>query len=143
MDGPTLSIHARPSRRLFLLLAALHGGALLAPWATGLPLPLRLAASLAALPGSLRLLRKWREDAGGWLIGYRDGAWSLAAGGPVRPAGLLEDTVVWEHLLVLRLRADGRSHSLVLLADSCPPDELRRLRVVLRMRAPFRPGRAA
>ena len=59
--------------------------------------------------------------------------WFLEIGGHQQPVELTQATV-WQSLLALNFRdkASHQSRRLVLLADSCDPDELRRLRVLLR-----------
>jgi hypothetical protein len=59
--------------------------------------------------------------------------WFLEIGGDLQRVELTQATV-WQSLLALNFR-DKESHQsrrLVLLADSCDPDELRKLRVLLR-----------
>ena len=64
----------------------------------------------------------------------QEGAWLLERAGAREQVELLEDTTVWEWLIVLRLRNSvGGVESLPVVPDSCSAEELRRLRVVLRM----------
>lgn len=104
------------------------------------------AVWLAALPwwGSLLLaatvlLHLWQILQKQWFrpgereLRYRGGDWSLRDENgeePLHPAG---EWLVTSWLIVLRFkRADGSRLDLVLPPDSAPPDELRRLRVLLR-----------
>ena len=144
MDGPRLRIALEPSRTLFALLCLLHGAAMAAPWASGLPG--WLSASLTGLAGAglAACVRRHREAlrAGPWILALEDGGWSLARGAGRHAVELLADTTVWEQLVVLRLRdGAGRVHALALLPDTCTADEFRRLRVALRM-SRFRPAGA-
>jgi hypothetical protein len=124
-------------------LQCLHAAALVAPWTSALPVPLCAVASLAALLGSIRLRRAWREEAQGWQISVREGQWMLAGDGVELPAELMRESVIWPGFVVLQLRVGGRLRSLVLLEDSCSADELRRLRVLARMSSPVSAGSRA
>lgn len=59
--------------------------------------------------------------------------WFLEVGGELQRVELTQATV-WQSLLALNFRhaEDKQSRRLVLLADSCDADELRKLRVLLR-----------
>jgi len=134
MDGPQLRIRLEPSRRLLALLGLLHLGAIAAPWVSALPWAAALGLSAAAL---LSLVATWRAHRrarahGGWELECRDGAWTLQAGGVAEAVTPLPDSTVLPALIVLRLRAAAGVRTLVLLADSAPAAELRRLRVALR-----------
>ena len=136
MDGPTLWIRARPSPVGRRILLVLHGGAIIAPWLSGLDGRLCLAASLFAALSLLRFLAWCRRHCGGWEFGFRAGRLFLKEDGVESAAELLPDSVLWPAFLVLRLRVGGRVRSLVLLFDSCSADELRRLRVAARLWQP-------
>lgn len=134
----TLTVSLRPSRTLVLALTLMAGAALACSW-IGLPAPAfapvalgivlawawHLAAALARGESALHALEL---DAGG-AVRYQDGLgrWHETE---LRPGGYVS---AW--LIVMPLAAGGgRSRRLVLLPDSAPADELRRLRAWLRWR---------
>ena len=138
MEGPRLSIRIEASRRLFAASMLLHVAAIAAPWGAALPAWLRLALSLAAGLGLVATWRRYRLDRsrGPWRLQVDDGRWSLGRGVELEPVEVLGDTTVWEWLVVLRVRGpDAHARSLAVLPDSCTADEMRRLRVALRMSA--------
>jgi hypothetical protein len=143
MDGPSLSIRIDPSPRLCVLLCWLHLAAMLAPWATSLPAGARLAASGLALACLAGMLRAHFRPPASCRLRLRAGGWSLEENGCEVPVQVLPDTVVWEHLVVLRLRCGKRSRSRALLEDSCGAQDFRRLRAALRLIPSLSPGRSA
>lgn len=101
------------------------------PW----PLPLRLAAivTLAAFLGwwlwrrfGGRRIRRLQITRHGWRL--------HEAGGATLAAALQPDSLLTRPLLVLNFRIDGRrrSRAVVVLPDSLPPAERRRLLVLAR-----------
>jgi hypothetical protein len=62
--------------------------------------------------------------------------WTLSEDGADQAVEPLPDTTVWPYLTVLRLGAATGRRVLVLLPDSAPADDIRRLRAALRLRAP-------
>ena len=134
MDGPQLLVHIRPSPRLRAGLLAGIAVALAAPWLSALgPVAALVLDGLVLIVA--RRARPWlllarplllRLDASGWALGEAD------ATEPVEP---LPDSTVWPRLTVLRLASAVGVRTLILLPDSAAPEELRRLRVALRLRA--------
>lgn len=144
MECPGQSFRLAPSRRLLLALGALHLAALAGLAATALPAAARLVLGLLLLAG---LARHWRAHAalaraGGTRLDFRGESWWLHADGAAQPVGLRGDSAVLPGMIVLRVQHGARVRSLVVLGDSLPPAELRRLRVLLRLRGAA-PGRAS
>lgn len=137
-----LSIRLRPSRRLAVVLTLAHGAAGAALLLLDASIGWRVTA-LAVVAGALAatlhrgvLLNarqaivavQWDAD-GGWDVQTRDGRW--------RQARLMPGAFVTPVLCVLRFRFDDarRARHLVVMGDSLPADEFRRLRVQLTWRA--------
>lgn len=121
-----------PSRRLAVLLVAMHGLAGVAAW---LALPLlwmRLAAAVVfAASLAYALLQPGRPPIAGLEIA-QNGAFELQCGGAWEPVQLI-DAFVTPQLAVLRFKlASGKPAALTLLPDSLGADDFRRLRVILR-----------
>lgn len=136
---PPLRIAPRPSRRLLAFVVLTHATAL----AVLLPLPTP-APWLRLLLGALILLSLAYVV---WAQVLRRAPWSVAAvdwnqhgwqatfaDGRTRDARLAPSTFVGVGLVILHLRI-GRlwRPTLLLSADAVPADELRRLRVLLRL----------
>jgi toxin CptA len=135
----SLAVDIAESRILGGLLAAVHGGsAVLAliyvePTWLGAFVALALSGSLAFYLRRDALLRDRRsvvrlrmEEGGRCVLGLR--------GGKILPATLLPSSFVSPLLTVLRVKSEAGEgvRSVVLLPDSAPAEELRRLRVWLR-----------
>lgn len=121
----------RPSARLRAYVVVLHLVALLSILLAELAWPWRIALFGTVILG---LARSWRRAAeirlhlgapGGPRLWIED-AW--------RVAEVLPDSVVLPWLAVIRLRVvdDGRLQTVVVLGDSLPGEDFRRLRVDLR-----------
>lgn len=131
--GDMLTCTIRASRRLGILVLGLHGLAVLGIVMADIGGPAQLAGfivitvSAAAtlrrrLPVRLRCLAD-----GGLLMAEPLADW--------QPAELLAGSLVLPLCTVLRVRIDGRTRSVVVLADSLGAEDFRRLRVWLRWRA--------
>jgi hypothetical protein len=135
MECPGHSFRLAPSRRLLYALCALHLAALAGLAATALrPAVTLLFAAL--LLGSIAW--HWRAHialarGGGTRLDFRDGAWWLHGDGAPQPVHLRADSAVLPFLIVLRVQQARRVRSLMVLGDSLPRGELRRLRVLLRL----------
>ena len=136
---PPLRIAPRPSRRLLLAVVLTHAAAL----AVLFPLPAPGVGARVALAGLIlaslgyviwaQVLRRapwsvvavdWNER--GWQATFADGSKRA-----VQPA---PSTIVGVGLVILHLRAGGlRRTALLLAADAVPAEQLRRLRVLLRL----------
>ena len=131
-----LRIDLRPSRLLLLALVLVHGLAMYAVWISfgGLPRVLAAVAVLASLAATLAgaLLRTPRSAVSLELA--EDGRFSWRdRGGAWHEGTLGVSHFVSPFLVVVQLRPGTRGvKGLILLADSAPRDELRRLRVRLR-----------
>lgn len=132
-----LRLEPRPSsilKILCLLMAAITCLVVAClPMALTLKLPLWLL-----IPGLL--LRSWQTRAelgGAGVILHRDadGQWFWQQRGEALPVRLCADSFVSLPIILLNFKETdtSRSYSLVLLHDSLPHDELRQLRVYLRM----------
>lgn len=136
---PPLRIAPRPSRRLLAFVVLTHAAAL----AVLLPLPAP-AAWLRLLLGTLILLSLayviWAQilRRAPWsvvAVDWSERGWQATfANGRTRHARLAPSTFVGVGLVILHLRI-GRfwQPTLLLSADAVPADELRRLRVLLRL----------
>jgi toxin CptA len=132
----TLTLHH--SRRLGLLLGAMHLGAATAaslisiPWWIKLVLLSLILASalrqLFGLTGKNRICRLTLKDDGRLEFSREDGS-----GGEAR---LHPQSTVTSPLVVLLLRLEGRVESLVFLPDSLDEEDFRQLRLWLRWCAP-------
>jgi len=136
MECPARSFRLAPSRHLLHALCALHVAALAGLAATALPPVIMLALATGLLAS---LARQWRAHAarvraGGTRLELRGESWWLHGDGAPQPVRLRADSAVLPFLIVLRVQQGGRVHSLTVLGDSLPRGELRRLRVLLRLR---------
>jgi hypothetical protein len=111
MECPGQSFRLAPSRRLLSAVCALHLAALAGLAATALP-----------------------ARGGGTRLEFRGEAWWLHDDGAAQPVRLRADSAVLPFLIVLRVQQARRVRSLLVLGDSLPRGELRRLRVLLRLR---------
>ncbi|MBI1194532.1 MAG: hypothetical protein GC138_01615 [Gammaproteobacteria bacterium] len=131
------SIRVRPSRALAAYLILIHGVAAVGIVAS--PLSVSLAfASYLLLGASLVLgLRRVLLLSPGAVVGLtcdRNGGWSLAlADGRVFVAKLKPGALIHPRLMVLNFRGPRRGFNVVLIDDNADQDEVRRLRVRLRL----------
>ncbi|MBP9032336.1 MAG: hypothetical protein KBG29_00495 [Pseudomonadales bacterium] len=136
MDCPHLELRLAPSRGLLGALCALHFAGVAGLAGTALPAAVMVPLSVLVLAS---LARQWRAHAalaarGGTQLEFRGEAWWVHADGLEQQVQLRADSVVLPFMIVLRLQQAGRVRSLVVLADSLPRGQLRRLRVMLRLR---------
>ncbi len=126
-----LLVTVQPSRRLRRWLAALHLAAGTALWLADLPTAWQ-GAGTALL--ALDMLRNRRPGETVTLRCKKEGALEILADGEWQPAHLAPDSLVLPGLTVLRYQTQGqrRFKTLVLLGDSLPGEDFRRLRVWLR-----------
>ena len=132
-----LEVTLRPSKWHGVLLTLVHLLALVALGFAGLEPWLAVALGLAVLASFARsLLRSCLlRDAGSVVrIAWHDGQWQLVTGaGNLVPVSLDPSVVVLSWLVIVHFRdANRRRYTVVLLPDSTSPDELRRLRVLLK-----------
>ncbi|MEQ1662256.1 MAG: protein YgfX [Thiobacillus sp.] len=121
-------IECKPSRWLGLLQAGMAVLALVAVWHAALT----QVGQIILSGGVVGLL--WRSrQATRYLRLRADGSlqWREAAG-EWQDAGVEDDSVVNRWMLVMRLRVAGQVDTVVILPDSVPADDMRRLRVALR-----------
>lgn len=126
-----LRVTLNPSRQLRLWLAGLHMVAGLALWLADLPMTWQ-GAGTVLLAASLAYYR--RPGTSVALRGKSDGNLELQREGDWEPIELLPDSLVLPALTVLRYRVPGerRVRTAVILADSLPGEDFRRLRVWVR-----------
>lgn len=123
----------RPSRWLAAFTVISHGLAGAAVWFSALPWWVSLSLDLLVLFSLLKALRRQ------WSVGVRrlryDGqTWTLAEAGSEQCLELAGERLVTPWLIVLGfLTQAGKRISLVLPPDSASRDDLRRLRVALRL----------
>lgn len=126
-----LRVTLNPSRQLRLWLAGLHLVAGIALWLAELPFLWQLTGT-ALLAVSLTHYR--RPGAPVTLRGKPDGILEIQREGDWEPIELLPDSLVLPALTVLRYRVpiERRVRTVVILADSLPGEDFRRLRVWVR-----------
>ncbi len=141
MKKPTqkLIVDIRPSRRLALFISLTHFAALLVIARLGIQYPVLL---LLLVPVLVSGIRSWRVH--GLLRGDRavrrvewgpDGEWTLFGPDGDRRSALLQSNGIvlpWITLLNFSLGGLRRRH-LILLKDNCDPNQVRRLRVRLKL----------
>lgn len=132
-----LTITVAPSGYLLWGLLALHGLALAAAWLAQLPMPVKIALSALLITSA-----SWRLGRRGTPVRLRcdkDGQLSLHADDAWRPVTLAAPPVLLPVLTILRPRmADRKTRPLLILPDSLPEEDFRRLRVWLRWMPPAR-----
>ncbi|MEA2092954.1 MAG: protein YgfX [Pseudomonadota bacterium] len=132
-------LHLAPdaSRRLGLLLAAVHGTTLLMLPFMALPARVALVLALALLLAYIHARRshvlRTRPDSIRELVWDSGNHWRLGLqSGTITRASLLPYVFIHPWLVILHFkRQDGRRSRLVLFADMLDPDDFRRLRVRL------------
>ena len=126
------------SRRTFLILALIGLGALGQAAARGYPwLAGALAPLLAWLCWGLR-----HVPLVGAELDWSRGEWRIAVGGSVVPVELATGAVALPWVVLFPYRcAASRGRYLWVFADSVAPEDWRRLRVRIRLRAPDRGAR--
>jgi toxin CptA len=136
-------LRLRPSRRLAVLLLALHFAALAALAALTFALWIRIVLAVALMAGLVRALRRSAllrsGDAVVELSCGEDGRLGCAQRDGARfDAEVLPQTAVYAAAVLLRAKPAGarRARSVVVLPDSLAAEDFRRLRVWLRWRRP-------
>jgi toxin CptA len=128
------------SRQLRLFLASLHVCCAVAIFLAALPPIFQLAGMVLLI---FSLIHYWRPAQAVRLRGDRDGNLEIWHDTQWRAARLVGSSVVLPSCTVLRMAGEHRwlNRNLVVLPDSLPADEFRRLRVWLRWRGsnPSRP----
>lgn len=135
MNAWDLDEALRPSRLHALLLAVVYVMALTAVWLPPLPVAAAVLASVAWLGSAWLAWQRWRRPVGESVSGLswagEQMAVTLANGQRLRV--IPEAAAVWRWLVVIRVRAvdvDWSEHLLV-LPDSLPSGQFRRLKVRL------------
>jgi hypothetical protein len=132
-----MTIPLRGSRRLLLLQALAHLGALGLLWPLAIPLaiPLPFTGLLAAaiVASAWRVLHRARKPAVAALHLGKGGALEVETMPGTRlPASILPQTTVLPGLIVLLLQSAGRTTALSLPVDAMAADDHRRLRLWLK-----------
>ena len=132
-----VTLTLQPSRRLALLLLAVHGCALGVIAAITLPDWIKLALMLGIIWSAWRTLKSFRgRQRIVCLTLRRDGLLDYSRlNGEAGEARIHPHTTVTPQLTVLLLRSSRRIEPLVLLADSLDTEEFRQLRLWLRWQA--------
>lgn len=126
-----LTITVAPSRYLPWGLLAPHSLALGAAWQAQLPISVKIALSLLLLASTSMNFRRRAAPVG--LRCDKDGQLTLHDHGEWHPLTLAATPVLLPVLTLLRLRRAGqKTRSLLILPDSLPEEDFRRLRVWLR-----------
>jgi hypothetical protein len=132
-SAPTLTLHLHESPRLRAIGWTLHALALAAVLALPAPPVVRVLLAATVLLLSLQRRRRWdvrRVDLAG------DGHCRIVDGqGGALEGSLGEGSLALPGLVVLDVRASGDRRSLWLAADAFSGDDLRRLRMRLRVAA--------
>lgn len=123
-----LSVTVKPSRRLRLGIAALHLLAAAALWLAALPIAAQLAGSALLALGLLLGTRPAPETT---LRGKSDGTLEIRHDDTWREITPVSPSLVLPFITILPLRRQDRPRHLVILGDSLPPEDFRRLRVWL------------
>lgn len=136
-SGDHLEVSIRPSKWHCGLLAVVHLLALVALGWAGFALPVMLLVGLAVLASLGYTLWRFgllRDSRSVIRLVWHSGTWQLVLGtGTILPVDLDATTVVLGWLVVANFRdATGRRYAVALLPDSASPDQLRRLRVLLK-----------
>lgn len=133
-----LTVTLSPSRHLRWAILALHALALAATWLARLPAPLQPV--LSGLLGMSVIGHWYRRQAPTSLRCGKDGQLSQRMGNEWTPVELAAPPIVMPTLTLLRLRVPGqkRPRPLLILPDSLPAQDFRRLRVWLRWKRPTR-----
>jgi hypothetical protein len=127
-----LVVEVGDSRQRKWYLTGLHSAAAVGVFLAGLPLPAQ-AASASAL--ALSLAYYWRPTAPIRLRCHRDGTLEIWHEANWHAARLDDASVIWPGFISLRHGpARRRGRGLLVLPDSMPATDLRRLRVWLRWR---------
>jgi len=128
-----LVVEVGDSRQRKWYLTGLHSAAAVGVFLAGLPLPAQ-AASASAL--ALSLAYYWRPTAPARLRCHRDGTLEIWHEADWRMARLDDSSVIWPGFVSLRHGlAQKRGGTLLVLPDSMPAADFRRLRVWLRWRS--------
>jgi hypothetical protein len=121
-----LGVTVKPSRRLRLGIGALHLLATGALWLAVLPLTAQLAGTLLLL---LSLVLATRPAPETTLRGKADGTLEIRHHDSWQAIGPVSPSLVLPFITILPLRSQDRPRYLVILEDSLPPEDFRRLRV--------------
>lgn len=138
-SAPPIAIELRRSRRLAGFLFVSHALALGAAAYAHLPAVAAAAIAATVLTSFILNFRRLCQLEGRRAVRRlewtADGRWRLTDGtGAEHDATLEPEPTVAPELVVLRLRgADGVTRTVLLLADSADPDQVRRLRSRLRL----------
>ncbi|RPH39124.1 MAG: hypothetical protein EHM87_24640 [Burkholderiales bacterium] len=121
------------SRRLRLYLAAAHMSCAFGLVLAALP-PFLQWTGLVLLSGSL--VHYWRRDQSARVRGDQAGKFEIRLDEKWRVARLADACVIWPSCTVLRFAVEPgrRKRNLVVMPDSLPEEDYRRLRVWLRWR---------
>lgn len=134
--APSLTLERRPSVRFAILLAVLHGSAMITLLVLPVALWARAALALFIVWSLLRAVNHQALLRGPYavtrLVWEKSGQWMLERGGVQVPARLLGSSFVHPRLIILNFSLGRwRTCSVVLPRDGAGAESLRRLRVRL------------
>ncbi len=133
---PPILISLRPPRQLVALLVIVHLGAGVAALTLTVPAWQKGGLVFVILAsGVFYLWRKWCIPFTALHLDVRGGCSVATKIGAGETAIILSGITLLSVLIVLKLGVADQRHTLVLMPDSAPADDLRRLRVWLRTRA--------
>jgi toxin CptA len=128
-----LVVEVGDSRQRKRYLMGLHSAAAVGVLLAGLPLLAQVASCLAL---GLSLAYYWRPTPPTRLRCHRDGAFEIWHAAEWRSARLDDASVIWPGFICLRhSQARRRGRCLLVLPDSIPAADFRRLRIWLRWRS--------
>ena len=131
-SAPPVALEVRASRWQLALIVVSCVAAVAAVWIARLPFAVQLSASALAIAFSIQAWLKARRWHAAHCVFESDEPSRIRfADGTVHEARIVDATLLGP-LVALRLELDGRRADLALFPDSAAPDDLRRLRVLLR-----------
>lgn len=128
---PGIEIALRPSRSKAALLIGAHGAALLAVWLADLHWlwSLTLSAALAVSMGWALHRHRYDPVTG---LAWQAGDWRILLNNRWEPITIKGEALVTPRLILMRYQHTGGRGSLWLTADNTDPEQLRKLRVLLK-----------
>lgn len=135
-----LELPLAPSRRMFLLIGAIHAVAAIAFLCSSFSRPARLAALTLIVASACVALRAERLKRGCSIRLEDSGAFAVGRGDDLRPVALLPGCTDFGWAVWLQWHANGEEEgggrgAMMLVPDNLPPERWRSLRIWLRHKA--------